>query len=85
MLYRGQSRNSMYASFLKNKQQETYERLFDLSKDLTDKHEPHIIKIDFEIAVMSALRSRFPTSRKSGFFYLSQSLMEILRGMGFLI
>jgi hypothetical protein len=62
---------------MKNKNQNTYIEMFNVLNEKFPLTHPRIIKTDFEMASINALRSSFPSSHISGcLFHLNQSLVE---------
>ncbi|XP_077298986.1 uncharacterized protein LOC143920141 [Arctopsyche grandis] len=68
---------------LPNKTTATYERMFDIMKQLVPDLAPENILLDFEKAAMNAARSAFPQSEvKGSYFHLTQSLIRKIDSAG---
>lgn len=72
--------------FLPNKQNVTYVRLFQLIKaEATKQHRqlnPNVVHIDFETAVIGALRAEFNIEPTGCLFHFSQSILRNMAGNG---
>lgn len=67
-------------ALVKNKNQETYRNIFAVLNQLNGNLHPRIIKTDFEIASINALRLTFPTATISGcLFHLGQNIQRKLK------
>jgi hypothetical protein len=68
---------------LKNKNQDTYVFMFKTIIDLVGILTPNIIKTDFEIAAINALKLTWPAARVSGcIFHLGQALDRKIKNLG---
>lgn len=64
-------------ALLPNKQQQTYERLFNCIKQNIHNFQPVLMKIDFETAAINALKTVYPTVTVSGcYFHYAQALYK---------
>ena len=62
-------------ALLPNQTEETYNKLFDVVKELQTSFEPRQIITDFETAALNSFHSRFPQSEQRGcFFHFSQAI-----------
>lgn len=78
--------NHVYPSIfviLKNKSLQTYNNMFDLIFNMKGIPNPKVIKTDFEKAVISCLKTKFPRSQISGCsFHLGQAIQRKLKECG---
>ena len=69
-------------ALLPNKQQTTYARFFDVLLD-DDHLQPQTVMVDFEIAVLNAVRGSFPNSALKGcFFHFCQAIYRKVQSLG---
>lgn len=72
---RGSFVTPLFYALLSNKSRETYERLFNLIKELRPEMNPTSVATDFEQAEFNAIQAAWPTSQIHGcFFHLNQSM-----------
>ena len=68
-------------ALLPNKQQTTYARFFDVLLD-GDRLQPQTVMVDFEIAVLNAVRGSFPNSTLKGcFFHFCQAIYRKVQSL----
>ena len=79
----GRTKYPFYVSYhkpfcvLPNKQQATYNRLFEILKEHQNNLAPQNVMVDFELAVLNAITTSFPDSSKKGcFFHFSQAIFK---------
>ena len=70
-------------ALLPNKQQATYNRLFEILKEHQNNLAPQNVMVDFELAVLNAITTSFPDSSKKGcFFHFSQAIFKKIQSLG---
>jgi hypothetical protein len=70
-------------ALLENQKKATYSRLFSIIKEKLSKWSPKVIKMDFEAAAITSLKTVFPTVQISGCHYhFSQAIWRKIQQLG---